>query len=363
MLLPAPPAPPSLIVGEPIPVPVLKGVLERPGGWLMGANRKGSALVVRVSGDGGRTWIDRTVAARSERPDLGDGNLVQRKDGSLALCYRDNAAPEYAIRVVQSGDGGRNWSPPQTVATSNVQGRGLWAPFLLPLRTGELLCFYDDEAWPARWGRPGHQWIAVRRLYLGNKTWSSPLVASRRPDSMGGDRLGRDGMFVAVEASDSQLVGVVEDVDPKPPHPSGIYLSVSGNGGWHWRWTGGERPPLFRPKWPHMAVSPALCRLPDGRLLCAFGTDQGLAKPSKSGTLPHLMPLETWGSLSSDDGKSWGLAFPIHRGTARDYLAALTPGRGGAWLNVLDFDRGPLLIPISVVRESEVPDVSLLRGR
>lgn len=347
MILLAAPAPPPIVVGEAIPVPVLKGVIERPGGVLLGANRKDGALIVRLSRDGGQTWRDQGVAARSERPDLGDGNLVALRDGSLALTYRDNRRPESAIRVVRSRDGGRTWGAPETIAEND---RGLWAPFLLAPRDGSLLAFYDDEAWPAREGRPGHQWIAMRRWTPKTKAWSDPVVASRRPDRPGRTDLARDGMFAAIETRPGRLLGVVEDVDPEEPRPSGIYSNVSPDGGRTWGWARGERPVLFRPRWPHMAVAPALGRLPDGRLLCAFGTDEGREGTVRSGTPVHQMPLETWGALSSDEGRTWGAAFPLHRGTARDYLAALTPRRGGLWLNVLDFDRGPLLIPISIRR-------------
>ena len=339
-----PRAEPGLVVGEPIPVPVLKGVLERPGGALLGTRRDGKTLVVLVSRDGAKTWKPMGVAARSERPDLGDGNLVALRDGSLALTYRDNARPEFAVRVVRSHDGGQSWGSPETIAEND---RGLWAPFLLPMRDGSLLCFYDDEGEPARKGRPGHQWIAVRRFALGGKAWGSVAVASRRPDSASKPLLARDGMMAAIEVRPNRILGVVEDVASEEPKPSGIYFNVSGDGGRTWGWSQGRRPTLFRPEWPHMAVAPALCRLSNGPLLCAFATDEGRETTSRSGTPPHEMRLETWGALSADGGETWGAAFPIHRGTARDYLAALTPRRGGAWLNVLDFDRGPLLIPLS----------------
>ena len=345
-------APPPLTVGEPIPVPVLKGVVTLPDGALLGANRLGKTLVIRRSGDGGRMWRDLAIAARTERPDFGDGNLVRMRDGTLALCYRDNAPPrdnapgEYAIRVVRSRDDGKSWTSPETVDSRN---RGLWAPFLLPLRDGGLLVFYDDEDWPARQGRAGHQWITSRRWNPRERSWSQPVLASRKP----GTDLARDGMHVAVETSPGRILGAVEDVADRDPRPSGIYRTLSVDGGRTWAWSRGDRPALFTGTWPHMAVSPALLRLPDGRLLAAFCTDEALPKASRSGTPPHRMPLETWGSLSRDAGRTWSPAFPLHRGTARDYLPALSPRKGGAWLNVLDFDRGPLLIPLSIPPETE----------
>ena len=361
---------PPITVGEARPVPVLKGVLTMPDGSLLGANAEvnsadensadensanenrgdenkrskesGKALVVRRSTDGGKTWGDLAVAARG-RQDLGDGNLVALKSGELALSYRDNAPPAYAIRAVRSADGGKSWSAPETVATND---RGLWAPFLLPLESGGLLCFYDDEGWPARGGRPGHQWIAARRYDPRTKAWGEPVVASRRP----GTGLARDGMFVAVETSPGRIVGAVEDVAERESRPSGIYRALSTDGGRTWGWERGDRPAIFTGTWPHMAVSPAMADLGGGRILCAFGTDEGQATASRSGTPAHRMALETWGSLSRDGGRTWGPGFPLHKGTARDYLPALTPRRGGAWLNVLDFDRGPLLVPLAISR-------------
>ncbi len=352
-------APPPVTAGEARAVPVVKGVLPMPGGALLGVNGKGdgegrAALVVRRSRDGGRTWTDLALAARG-RGDLGDGNLVRLGGRGLALVYRDNAPPSYAIRVVRSPDEGRTWDPPETLATSEVSGQGLWAPFLLPLRSGDLLAFYDDEATPVRIGRSHHQWISFRRYDRRARVWGPPAVACRKP----GEGLARDGMFVAVETSPGRIVGAVEDVAERDPRPSGIYRALSTDDGRTWAWERGDHPAIFAPgpgdpAWPHMAVSPALADLGGGRVLCAFATDAGLPKASRSGTPPERMPLETWGVLSRDAGVTWGAAFPLHSGTRRDYLPFLTPRPQGrpsaAWLTVVDFDRGSLLLPLNLVR-------------
>jgi hypothetical protein len=338
-----------------------KGTVALPDGRVLAARTEVRHGIVTMlcseSSDEGRTWREAGVIATDPDPgaDLGDGNLLRRRDGTLLYVYRDNhyrgekaKTPRYAVRVSQSADGGRTWTYHSLVETSLGRGegpsRGLWAPFLFETSRGELQCYYDDEYTPWRDGFAGHQWVRMKRYEPASRRWVDPVTVSRahRPA-----HLSRDGMATVVELPSGRLLCALESVQVDRPHAGVARLVTSDDGGRAWSWRHRERAVLYEPKDRRFLVfAPWLIRLPDGTLACVFVTSEDMPEPGVSGTPAHLLKLDVKYVLSRDGGTTWDRsARPLYAGTHRNYLPGLVvlPSRS-LLLTFLDFDKGHLAI-------------------
>jgi hypothetical protein len=159
---------------------------------------------------------------------------------------------------------------------------GLWASFLFETRNGELQCYYDDEAAPAREGFHRHQWLTMRQWNATMGEWGERITVSRAHDSQ---HLSRDGMCSVVETAPGHLLCVFESVDTSQPH-KGVLRSVSSSdAGATWSWQNTERPIVWRPA-DHLynALAPWMIQLSSGPLLCVFVTDEDRATPDTPST-------------------------------------------------------------------------------
>lgn len=330
---------------EPTSSPSPKGgLVTKQGEWIvLGSypHKGGMTLQAHASRDRGRSWEPRGMAAFDPDPstDLGDGNAIQLANGEIWTTYRRNhtrgrANPRYSIEVSRSTDGARTWERASIVdaSVSKDKGpsRGFWAPFLMCTAKGEILCFYDNEALPARMGFGGHQWITVRRW--GAKGWGEPTIAAKAPTG-----LSRDGMPAVAEVQ-GDLLCVFEAVAPTPPHSGILGRTISKDGGI--TWTASE--PLFVPRTEgRHAFAPAMAAR--GRdILVVFCTNEDRPSSPPTGRPPEEMNLEIKSIESSDGGKTWSRASLIYGGKARSYLPSLAfSPRTGPLLTWLDFDRGP----------------------
>jgi hypothetical protein len=305
-----------------------------------------TAVVCSRSSDGGRQWQDLSVVAR-DRPgqDMGDGHLVQLPDGAVLFSYRHNQTRtnetglrRYSLRTAISHDAGQTWQPHSVVAESELAParepealRGLWSSFLLLRRDRTLQCYYDDEDTPHRAGFFRHQWVTMKTWDVGRRQWVNPVTVSRAHDQR---RLSRDGMASVVELPSGHLLCVFESVQAAPPHANCLREVTSDDGGRTWSWERRERRILFQTSKPnHLAVSPWVTRLPRGRLVCVFATDEDQAVPSPSGTHPWYLKTDVKYVSSLDNGRTWSLvAQTLSAGTHHSYAPGILPLRDGSLL-------------------------------
>lgn len=321
---------------EPDIVPVGKGMVAISSRSFLGAKHEvsdGKARIVCMrSDDLGKTWNRLGTIAEDDDPkaDIGDGNLLVRRNGHLLYAFRQNhhQVPDYAIRLSESIDKGKTWKLHSTLFESEPVGpgpsRGLWAPYVFENAKGELQCYYDDEKTPFDQGFPGHQWLQMRRFNKLTKAWEAPITVSRAYNTK---HLSRDGMATVVSLGKGKLICAYESVQTEPPHAGVIRYVTSDDDGKTWSWTKREREVLFQPaKKDFMALAPCLIRLSEKNLACIFVTDEDRETPDKAGTPPHLLHMDVKMVLSRDGGMTWDKKATIVYGDShRAYLPWLAP--------------------------------------
>ena len=313
------------------------------------------AVVCSRTTDGGKQWRDLSVIAKgSAGQDLGDGHLVQLPDGAVLFSYRHNQTRtnetglrRYSIRTAISHDAGRTWQPHSVVAESVLEPakepealRGLWSSFLHETRGGALQCYYDDEDTPHRAGFFRHQWVTMKTWDAQAQQWVNPVTVSRAHERQ---HLSRDGMASVVELPSGQLLCVLESVQTDPPHANCIRLVSSEDGGRTWSWQYEERRILFQPSKPdHLAVSPWVTRLPGGRLLCVFATDEDQPSSSRPGTLARFLKTDVKHVVSPDQGRTCSrTSHTLFAETHHTYATGVLPLRDGSLLATFqDFATG-----------------------
>lgn len=317
-----------------------KGFLVLPDGSVLAARTEGTADGVRVlcsrSADGGRTWTPLATIVSDPDPDtdIGDGNLLRRRNGELLYVYRHNRyrgehaqKPYYSVKVAVSRDGGKTWHPHSTVLEVQPTGagpsRGLWAPFVFETRAGVLQCYYDDEYTPWQEGFSGHQWGRMHTWNPHKRQWEQPVTVSRAHTPA---YLSRDGMPSVVELSRGHLLCVLESVQTFPPHAGVIRCVESRDGGRTWSWAREERRVVYQPNnTTFMALAPWVTKLWDNVLLCVFITDEDRSTPDKPGTPPPRLNMDVKCVWSTDGGRTWSRpASTVYDDTHKCYM----PGVG-----------------------------------
>ena len=153
------------------------------------------------STDGGKTWNGYSQATRHPRQeDLANAFPLQLSDGTVLVAFRHHTVDRaiYRLEVCASSDQGKSWKFRGTIATGSV---GLWEPFLLELPDKTLQAYYASEE-----GIKPDQRIEMRSSGDGGKTWGRPITVARKRgsrDGMPGVVRRRDGtLFAVFEASD-----------------------------------------------------------------------------------------------------------------------------------------------------------------
>jgi hypothetical protein len=141
----------------------------------------GRAIALSVSNDGGKNWGNYQRIYEHPKPiDLDNAYPVQITDGTILVAYRchDRDRKAYRILVSSSGDGGRSWANRSTIATG-VQG--IWEPCLLSLPDGVVQAYYATEE-----GCYPDQRIEMRSSLDGGKSWRSPVIVAQKQGSRDG---------------------------------------------------------------------------------------------------------------------------------------------------------------------------------
>jgi hypothetical protein len=292
----------------------VKAPVELDDGVLLGAYTNpvggGTGILCMRSEDGGRTWQRLSIIAKDpdRTTDIGDGDFTLLSNGHVLHSYRQNhyrgrEAPqfEYAIKVAISKDRGKSWEHHSTVMTSRGENAGLWASFIMETESGQVQCYYDDEATPKAAGFERHQWAQMKTWNANASKWVNPVTVSRARNR---GHLSRDGMCSVVELPEGRLICALESVTTKEPTTAVIRLVVSNDSGKTWSWVNTERFVLYKPQDKYYnAIAPWITLLSDGSLICVFETDEDMPVPNDVSTGKRNEDLKY--VTSTDGGRSW----------------------------------------------------------
>ncbi|QHI68547.1 sialidase family protein [Tichowtungia aerotolerans] len=274
-------------------------------------------VFMAVSDDEGGSWTNRAMIVEViDAHDVGDGSLLQTRDGELLYAYRHNldtgehkSSPYYSIRVRASVDGGRSWREHSIVEEVQVEmlgpgdQQGLWGPFLFQTSEGDIQCYYDDESRPHDAGFWRHQWIVMETWSSECGRWEEPVVAARPQDV---SELSRDGMASVVEA-DGRLTCFFEGVEPIGDNlfRSVLRSTFSDSNGRRWSWRKKGRSPVYSSPEIFSSFAPHGIALSNGWLAVVFVTNEDQPSPDELSVTPDRMQLDVKLVLSGDGGQSW----------------------------------------------------------
>lgn len=183
-------------------------IIRLKNGRLLSIYERGRAAQTRQSSDEGKTWSEEIEVARSPLGSLANPEALQTKDGSILVftnlrpSRNQNPAPNYAICVSRSVDGGNTFAPLQTLFKAGTEGdNGCWEPVALQLPSGEIQLFFADES---PYIQTSEQQITLLRSHDNGLHWSAPEAVSFRARH-------RDGMPVPVRLPNGDLAFAIED--------------------------------------------------------------------------------------------------------------------------------------------------------
>jgi hypothetical protein len=264
----------------------------------------GKAIACVFSSDGGRTWAGyRRICEHPTPVDLDNAFPLQLADGTVLVAYRRHDRKDHIFRIeVSSSRDGNEWAVRSTVATGT---QGIWEPFLLPLPDGTVQVYYASEE-----GCYPDQRIEMRTSTDGGMSWGTPVTVAEKKGS-------RDGMPGVVRLNGRELLVVFEAQD-QPPFRFVIRGVRSPDLGRTWSAT---RQLIYRPNnlvaAPWAAGAPSVIRLPDGRLMVSFQSDENNAfvAGDRRRDPTHSKYNYLWHThfacvTSVDQGQSW--TAPVH---------------------------------------------------
>jgi hypothetical protein len=264
----------------------------------------GKAIACVFSSDGGKTWAGyRRICEHPTPVDLDNAFPLQLADGSMLVAYRRHDRKDQVFRIeVSSSRDGSEWSVRSTVATGT---QGIWEPFLLALPDGTVQAYYASEE-----GCYPDQRIEMRASTDGGMSWGTPMTVAEKKGS-------RDGMPGVARLNELELLVVFEAQD-EPPFRFVIRGVRSSDLGRTWSTT---RQLIYRPNnlvaAPWAAGAPSIIRLPDGRLMVSFQSDENNAlvagdprRDPRHSKYDYLWHTHLAYVTSVDQGQSW--MAPVH---------------------------------------------------
>ncbi|MGY4384424.1 hypothetical protein ACVWYN_001450 [Pedobacter sp. UYP24] len=165
------------------------------------------------SKDLGKTWSEPELLAAKQRDvNMSVPDVLQLKDHTILVFYnprprRSRDEPEkdrFAINCLRSADGGKSWSPGQTLYEADSKfENGCWEPSAVQLPSGEVQVFFANES---DYRSSNEQNISMLRSKDGGKNWTKKTeIVSFRNGS-------RDGMPVPLLLKNNkEVVFAIED--------------------------------------------------------------------------------------------------------------------------------------------------------
>ncbi len=213
-----------------------------------------------------------TIEPSKQYPRHSEGDVVELKDGRLCLVYTrfsggasDHAAADLVMRV--SGDGGKTWSDDR-VLVKNEGGMNVMSVSILRLKSGELLLFYlrKNDLHDLR--------CYVRRSSDEFETLGEPVLVTVRGgyNVVNNDRAVQlsTGRLIVPAALHPPVAGAEKAHSPK----ADPCVYISDDDGRTWR---ADQSVVGRPERPPVTFQePGVVELKDGRLLMYIRTDAGV---------------------------------------------------------------------------------------
>jgi hypothetical protein len=185
-------------------------MIELQDGRLMAVAEAAGGIGVSYSQNKGGSWsTPQRIIVPPSRISTANAEVIQLSDGTILVGtnLRPNSPYSgdrlFGIRVVRSADNGASWSDTIFVFDAHhTFNEGCWEPAFLELPSGEVQCYFANEA---PYTTNNNQEISVCRSFDKGLTWSEPATVCYRQGY-------RDGMPVAILLQDeSEIVVIIED--------------------------------------------------------------------------------------------------------------------------------------------------------
>lgn len=157
-------------------------VIRLESGDLLCCYQSGGRSRVMRSRDNGHSWAKPVTAAEIPVGAAANPELLQLRNGDLMLMINErpgNGVHPYAISVCFSRNEGRRWGPLRRLYEAGVEfENGCWEPAALQFPDGEIQIYFANEA-PYRDSH--EQEISMISSGDNGKTWSTPQTVAFRP--------------------------------------------------------------------------------------------------------------------------------------------------------------------------------------
>lgn len=259
--------------------------------WRQYDDRHIASIAAACSADGGATWqAIKTFSAMNGREPAVPSATVSESVAMVA--WRNGSAGKCSIDAARSGDGGKNWTEPQTLSADALAAEPQVAA------VGQQVV----ATWIARDGGQFALWAV--QSGDGGKRWSKPAVLQRGIINPGCPR-------IAVAGSRSAVVWRQAD-----GAVNRIFASISGDGGRTWS---GPAPVEigFGNAWnPNVAFV-------GERIVVTWFQRQEQAAPLTEYSHQSMQNTQ-YGCYSADGGKTWSSACIIANGFGESVVPAMT---------------------------------------